>query len=164
MIAQSTIDSLNRSLKVYDRELYSKVNKDGILCVFRRKKRYVYVCDFNGAPLYDLVESPDFVFALTDNWKTTGIPREWGSQVVLERLRKMDAWADPDLIEKIDRENEKIDEIKRKDRISNTEAYLLDNKREIQKAWNDINTSTLSKREEHKRIREKNRRIKDGNL
>lgn len=163
-IAKSTIDSLNRTLKVYDRELYAKENRDGILCVLRKKKRFIHVGDFNGVALFDLVDSPDFVLALTDNWKTNGTPREWGALVVIERLRQTDVWHDPDLIDKIDRENAKIDEMRSKDRISNTEAFLLDNKRGLQKAWNDINTSSLSKKEDHKRKRDLNRRLKDGNL
>lgn len=146
---------INRHLKSYDYELYAQRNRDDILCIYRRRKREIVAAEWDGFKLLDFIDSPEFVFALTDTWKTNGTPREWGADYVLSRLREMDFWSDPEMFSKMERENDKINEIKRKDFRNETEAALLDNKRALQKSFGDINTANMSMREKRKEKQDK---------
>lgn len=148
---------INRNLKRYGPDYYCERNKDGILCVFRKNKRAVLAAEWDGFTLYNLIDSPEFVFALTDNWKTTGKPREWGSEHVLLRLKETDWWANPNLLDEMDKQNAKIDEAKARDLRNQTESYLADNHSVFKKAFADINTANLSKREARKINKDKRR-------
>ena len=63
---------LTHRLKMYDNDLYAQRSFNGVLSVYRNAYRYVKVVDEDNVKLYDLKHSPQFIFALTDNWKTTG--------------------------------------------------------------------------------------------
>lgn len=150
---------LNQRLKNYDSALYAKRNFGGMICVYRKNYRPYLAYEEGNTRLYDLMFSPHFVMALTDNWKTSGAPREWGSEVILNRLRLMDAWEDQRLLEKMDKENEKLRESKQRDFRNKTEDFLYDAHSRIKKSWSDINTATLSKDETRKRKLDKRKGI-----
>lgn len=150
-------------LRNYDRDLYASRNRDGVICVYRRGRRFEPVLDSDELTLYATVESPEYLFALTETWKTNAAPRQWGIDRVLERVREIDVFQNPEHLEKIERENSKVDESKSRDFRNQTEAMLLDNKRSLQKAFSDINTSTLSKDDARRRRKETGKEIKYGN-
>lgn len=160
MFIDSRTKYITKVVSRYDRELYAKRNRDGILCVFRKGKRAEELYRDDDMAILGYVDSPSFVLALTDNWKTSGKPRDWGALLVEKKLKDMDAWADPELLDKFDKQNEKVDEIRKKDFRNNTEAWVSDNKRMFQKAFSEINTANLSKREIRKENDEKNFKIK----
>ena len=142
---RARIGYINRNIKRYDRELYCKLGSNGVMMIFRRNKRFVVTLKGHDFVLSNLIDSPELVFSLTDNWKANGKPIEWGYEKILERLKSIDIWDDPDFIEKMDRENEKIDEAKSRHFRNETEAALLDNKKAIQRGFSDVNTSLMSK-------------------
>lgn len=144
------IARLNQRIKRYDNELYAKRSFNNIVCVYRRNYRYTKVYEEGTVRLYDLIQSPQFVFALTDNWKTNGVPRDWGSEVVLNRLKQMDFWSDEKMLDKMEQQNEKVREAKERDFKNQNESFLIEHKKQFQKAFSEINTSTLSKRETRK--------------
>lgn len=153
---------INRNLKRYGYEYYAARNCNGVLCVYRKHKRMAVAAEWDNFRLIDLIDSPEFVCALTDNWRTNGVPREWGADIVLSRLKDTDLRDDPHLIEKMDEANERVRQTRAKDFRNMTESCLLESKSALQKAFSGINTSTLSKREETKRKRD-NRRLLHGN-
>jgi len=67
---------LTHRLKMYDKDLYAQRSFNGVLSVYRNAYRYVKVVDEDNVKLYDLKHSPQFIFALTDNWKTNGALRD----------------------------------------------------------------------------------------
>lgn len=150
------ISYINRHVQRYDRELFAERNKERIVLIKRRNFRWVPY-EFEGATYCNLVPSPQFIFALTNNWRANGSPVEYGAEWVLSKLKGQDLWEDKDLIAKLDAENDKVDERKRRDFKNKTEDYLYDRHSQIKKAWSDINTSSLSKIEK-RRIRNEYRK------
>lgn len=157
------VQSYTKALKRYDPDLFAGRTKDGALCVFRNVKSFEYVCDFAESRLMNLVERKQFVFALTDNWALSGIPRAWGIDHVLGRVKEMDVKANERFFEELDEKNEKVDELKRRSFRNEAEAFFADNRREFAKGVDEIVgcTHTLSKDEPRKRL--KDRSIKNGN-
>lgn len=148
---------ITRVLKEHDRSLFAKRNADGIICVMRKNKRYVGPVDLNDAPFFNLIESPDYVFALTENWTTSGRPVPWGSEVVVRRIKEIDLWNREKYFEEVEEANERVDKAKRRHFRNEMEAFASDWRREFAKATNDINTSTMDKSEKRRRKRDGNR-------
>ena len=144
----------NKAIKEYDRELYAHRDEDGLISIMRMRKRYV-LYDVDGVDLHALIDSPDFIFALTDTWNKIGKPVPWGSDRVLKRLKEIDAWAKKDLIEELDEQNEKVDQSKARSVRNEMEAMFSDSRKQFAKATDGILTHSLDKTE-------KKRRIKDG--
>lgn len=155
------IKSYTKALRSYDRELFAGRTKDGVACVFRRHKRYVPVCEFNGQPLMSLYEDKQFVFALTDNWTAKGNPRDWGIDFVLNRIKEIDVLANERLIDELDAQNEKVDKSRQRGLRNEMEAFWSHERRRFAKATDDILTHSLSKDEPKKRL--KDRSIRNGN-
>ncbi len=86
------IRSLNRHLKSYDRELYCQCTKLPRIDVYRRS--------------LDGLSAPHFVFALTDNWTVSGVPVEWGIEVVIQRLKAIDLWNNGTTLEDLEKQHE----------------------------------------------------------
>lgn len=155
------LSAYTKALKGYDRELFAGRTRDGLPCVFRRSKRFVPACELDGIPLSTLIEDKHFIIALTDNWTARGLPRDWGIDSVLNRIKEIDALANERLFEEMDAHNEKVDESKKRAVKNEMEAFWSHERRRFAKATDDILTHSLSKDEPRKRL--KDRRIKNGN-
>ncbi len=155
------LHSYTKALRRYDRDLFAERTRDGAACVFRKVKRFVPVCVSEGFRLMNLIEDKQFVFALTDNFTLSGKPIDWGIDDVLGRVQKLDAWANNDLFEKMDAENERVDQTRRKDLKNEMEAFWSHERDRFKSATSDILTHSLSKDEPKKRLAD--RSIKNGN-
>lgn len=153
--------SYTKALRAYDKDLFAERTKDGIPCVFRKVKRFVPVCEGEGFSLKALIEDKQFIFAITDTWKATGVPRDWGIDDVVGRIRRADALANNRFFEELDQENEKIDLSKKKDLRNQMESFWSHERKRFAKATDDILTHSLSKDEPKKRL--KDRSIRNGN-
>lgn len=155
------MSSYTKALKRYDRDLFAGATRDGVLCVFRKSKRFHEVLASVDFKLYDLREDKQLIFPLTDTWTMAGKPRQWGIDFVLSRVKEIDALANERMFEEIDRANERIDESKQRSFKNEAEAFWSDNRRAFAKATDDVLTHSLSKEEPRKRL--KDRSIKNGN-
>ncbi len=155
--------SYTRVLKRHDKDLFAKRNQDGVMCVFRKNKRFEPVVVSQGFKLLNLVEGIQFIFSLTENWTLSTKPRQWGIDRVLERIREIDGWENERFFEEMDEHNERVDQSKRREFRNEAEAFFADNRREFAKGVDEIVgcTHTLSKDERRKRL--KDRSIKNGN-
>jgi len=144
-------------IQEYDRELYAK-KVDGRIDIFRRTYEYVPY-EVDDVVIHIPREVPYRVFCLTDSWKPWGKPVDWGIEPILAKLRRSDLWK-RDLSSEFTSHNEKIEEAEARHRRNETEAFLLDRRSEIAKAWGDINTSILDKKTD-RRYRD-DRKIKKG--
>lgn len=162
-MGEAITDLYTRHLRRHDRDLYAARNKSGVICVYRKGWRYEPVLDSDELTLYASVFSPQYVLALTDTWKTNGAPCEWGVDRLLERVREIDLATNPDLLVRMEKENEKRDESKARDFRNETESMLYESRDAFKKAFNDINTSTLSKDDARRRRRDLGKEVKYGN-
>lgn len=150
-----------RALKSYDRDLFAARNALGVVCVFKKVKRYEPVFVDEGVRMLNLIQGNEFIFALTDTWGLNGTPREWGIDRVVNRIREIDALSNERYFEEMDAHNEKVDESKRRSMRNEMEAFWSHERRRFAKATDDILTHSLSKDEPRKR--RKDRSIKNGN-
>ncbi len=155
------LSAYTKALRSYDRDLFAGRTKDGVPCVFRKAKRFEPVWVTDDFKLLNLIESKQFVFAITDNWMATGTPRDWGIDDVLDKVKKSDALANQALFDEMDAHNEKVDQIKKKDTRNDIESFWIDERKRFAKATDDILTHSLSKDEPKRRL--KDRSIKNGN-
>jgi hypothetical protein len=138
-------ERLTKAVRKHDPELYVE-RKGHLMCVFR-KTRTLEHYEYDGVNFAFSRVSPYFVFALTDNWATTGNPVEWGIEPIIARLRAIDLWNNPSLTEDLLKSYEKRDQEKARERKNNTEAQMAEMYPIFKKAFADINTSTLAKKD-----------------
>lgn len=157
------VDSYTRALKRYDRDLFAGRNQDGVICVFRKHKRFEPVCVSDDFRFLNLVVGKQFVCSLTENWTLRTHPRAWGIDHVLDKVKQMDLQYNEDILKSLDAQNEKVDEAERRSFRNDTEAFFSEHRRDFAKAFDD-NVGcihSLSKDEPRKRL--KDRSIKNGN-
>lgn len=144
---------INRIIQRYDRELVAQRDFKGTMCVWRKAYRFEEF-EFDGKRF--LFSRPDLklVFALTDNWTQSGRPVDWGLEPILNRLKSIDVWRDPDFAEKLIAQYEQDEQSNRRNLRNTVESFLIDYRRQFAKTFGDVNTSTLAKTDR--------RRIKDG--
>ncbi len=137
------IDNLNRSLKTYDRYLYAeRASSSEMIGIYRMSYRWE-TYDWNGSHLSVSRPMPDPVMFLTDNWKITGKPVDWGTEPVMNRIREFDAWNHDDIIDEVIAERETLKNNKAREFRNNLRASAADLRKEFAEAVNDINTSTI---------------------
>lgn len=130
------VQSLNRELKNYDGELYVQETQAGRLDVCRKSK-------FGMSP-------PNYIFSLTEDWSARSKPVPWSTDIVMNRIRAHDLWRDDTFVEQWIKQREKEVESQERARKNTIESFLYDFRRQFGRATNEINTSTLSNKENRK--------------
>lgn len=149
------LDSYTKALSRYDRDLFCAHNREGVLCVFRKWKRFEPVCVDESFKILNLIQDKQFVCALTENWSLSTKPRQWGIDHVLTKIRQMDLQYNERLFDEMDQHNDKVDESSKRSFRNETEAFWSENRRAFAKATDDILVHSLSKDEPRKRLRDR---------
>lgn len=134
---------LTRKLKRYDRDLFAK--KVGNQIHIYRKISTWTGSQLDGYHILALKDGFQFVFALTNNWSASGEPVEVGIDPIINRLRAIDIWSNPNFLKDFEAQMEETEKTKRKDFRNTTEAFLYDFHRDFKKTFNDVNTSNMRK-------------------
>jgi hypothetical protein len=143
------VERITRELKNHDSQLYCDWGGAGRLCVYRKSTRWESYYLDEDAVLSVARPTPHFIFALTENWSLKGEPKDWGVEPILARLKAIDLW-NRDLAEEIIQNTEKETESLARDRRNNTESFLLDFRKQFAKTFDDVNTSTLAKKDKRR--------------
>ena len=122
---------INRVIKAYDRLLFAGEAKLGRIDIMRKSQ-------FDVTP-------PHYLFSLTDNWRANGMPRDWGLEVILNRLKAHDLWRDDTFVERWIAQHEKDEESKERDRRNSIEAFFYDFRSQFKKTFSDVNTANMKK-------------------
>lgn len=139
-------ERITEAIKSHDGLLYCDENREGKLCVYRKSTRFeTYRLD-DDSILRFARPTPHFVFALTHDWRITGQMVDWGIEPICARLKAIDLWK-RDLAEEIIQQEEKNIESAARDRKNTTESFLLDFRKQFAKTFDDVNTSTLVKKD-----------------
>lgn len=156
-------DSYTKALKRYDRDLYAERNRDGVICIFRKYKRYEPVIESESFRFLNLIQDKQFVCALTENWTLRTEPRMWGIDHVLNKMREMDLQYNERMLEALEEQEKKVEEAERRSFRNEAEAFFADHRSEFVKTFDQTMglTHSLSKDEPRKRL--KDRSIKNGN-
>lgn len=139
-------ERITQAIKLHDRELFCERSEEGKLCVYRKSHRVEPYRLDDESVLYFVRPTPYFVFALTHNWRLTGMPVEWGIEPIMARLRAIDLW-NRDVAGDIIQQELKEQESRERDLRNTTESFLLDFRKQFAKTFNDVNTSTLEKKD-----------------
>lgn len=127
----SRVREVNRVVSGYDKHLVAQRERNGAIHIYRKTSR-------SADPLH-------FVMALTDTWSVHGKPRDWGLQVIHNRLSAHDLWRDGSVLDRLDAERDKIEASQEIDRKNSIESFLYDFRRQFARATDGINTSSLRK-------------------
>lgn len=122
---------IDRALRMYDSMLHLQETHFGRYDVCRSSKFGEHL--------------PIFIFSLTDDWKPSGKPVDYGIDTVLNRIKAHDLWRDDSFVENYIKNHEKVQESKDRARRNSIESFLYDFRSEFNKATKDINTANLNK-------------------
>lgn len=143
-MSDSRAKLLTSHLKEYDHDLYAiRESSTGTIHVYRKAKRPIHF-NYDDVNYVALVENPQFILALTDNWTLKGRPVDWGIDPLLERIRSIDSFNAAKKVQDLIASYEARSAQKDKDRKDSHEAWLRDNRNVFKRAFNDINTSNLN--------------------
>lgn len=149
---------ITKALQAHDLMLYC-AKQNGVMCVFRKSHKWVTQRLSDSEYLRVLCFSPHFIFALTDNWRTTGVPCDWGIEPIMAKIRAGDLQHRDDLVAQFEKINEDIDRREENYRKGEAEAFASDVRSEFKKLGDNLNLSTVAKkdsrRDQEKRLRGK---------
>lgn len=134
---------LTNKLRRYDKDLFALRNGSQIHICRKIKTFEPVQCEG-----YHILSSKDgfqFIFALTNNWSISGRPVEIGIDPIINRLKAMDLWSNPDFLKDFETQMEVTEQAKRRDFKNTTESFLYDFHRDFKKTFNDTNTSNLKR-------------------
>ena len=126
---------LTRYLKRYDKRLSAKWAGDQMIHI-----------------LFSDAQVDSLVMSLTDNWSPSGKPVPWGIEVVLLRLRQINESENSNL-EETKKERERIAESKKREFSNRIRDGVAESRKQFADAFKDINTSTLDKTYDKRRIK-----------
>jgi hypothetical protein len=129
----------------HDPKLYCAKNTEGTLCVFRRSVRFE-AYDVGDELMIYTRPAPHFVFALTNTWKTNGKPVDWGLEPIAARLKAIDLWNRPTLVDDLIESYEKDDKAMERELDNSIESFLLDFRKQFARTFDDVNTGSMNKK------------------
>ncbi len=139
---------ITKAIKRYDRELYAEKGVEDRIDIFRRTMVSVPY-DFGDFRIVAFKEEPYRVFCLTDNWRPWGKPVEWGIEPILAKIKASDLWQ-RDIVKDVNKSNEKIDASEDRSKKNEIEAFVKDFRPQFARAFDDVNTANLSKRNDRR--------------
>lgn len=131
IVVDGRVREVTRAVSGYDKDLFAKREGNGAIHIYRKTNR-------PADPTW-------FVFALTDTWTVHGKPREWGIEVVVNRLKAHDLWKDETIVDRINAETAKLEQSAERERQNTVESFLKEFRRSFARATDGINTSGLAK-------------------
>lgn len=127
----SRAKEVNRVVSLYDRELFAKRENNGAIHIYRKTGR-------SADPYH-------FVTALTNNWTVRGTPRDWGLEVIQNRLAAHDLWKNETIVDRVNAEAEQNALSRERAMNNSVESFLYDFRRQFARATDGVNTSSLAK-------------------
>lgn len=159
--SDSELRFINKVVKAHDRDLFAERSHLGHIRIMRKSKRSEVFLAADNTVMSVYRDAPQFVCALTDDWTANGSPVSWGSEVVVNRLKKHDVWNNEALFADIEKEQQRAEESREKDLRNKNEAWLSDNHGLFKKAFNDVRVANFDKSERRRRRFDKNLELKN---
>lgn len=130
-------------LRIYDRKLYCKKVGDHHF-IYRESHRWEHYDLDESTSLSALRPTPNFIFALTSDWKKTGKPVEWSKMKVWDRLRMIDSH-NRDVLEDLMASYEKDEKQKERQNKNQIEDSVREMAPQFKKAFSDTITANMNK-------------------
>lgn len=138
---------IEQTLKEHDPELFLNKNYKGELQVMRKSFRMMPY-DVNGNTLFVKTPAHHYIMSLTEDWTSKTNPVEWGLEPIARRLREIDDWGAESAFQRMMKQNEKLDEQKRKSFSRLTEDVALEWRKDFKKHTSDILTHSMDQKKD----------------
>lgn len=150
-----SIWSLNKALKAYDRNLYARESKDGIVRVYQRIRQTRTHWLSNEISIDEYVDGDWLVCSLTENWGSSGKQRDWGILPVIEHIKQGSLEYRDNLSRELNREQQRVAESKVRDtkNIAEDAAYAM--RDDMKNAFSDVLTHSMDMKNDVRRKTEK---------
>jgi hypothetical protein len=135
---------ITNAVKAHDRSLYCDRDKAGKLCIYRTSHRFETFWIDSNTSLCVARPAPFLIFTLTHNWSPQGIPVDWGTIPILERLKAHDL-RQRDIVAEMEKDYDKQKASLARDSRNQAEAFAEEMRPRFKKAFADVNTSNMSK-------------------
>lgn len=134
---------LNQTVKKLDPDLYVIENSSGMRQIWRKAKRK----DLEGLEESGRTElSNELILALTDTFTLRGKPVDWGLEPIVSQLKSMDSWRDDRIYDDMVERRKRQEEWSKESQRHEIRARAADMRKDVARAFNDVNTSTLDKK------------------
>lgn len=137
------MERITHHLKRYDEKLFCAKNEEGKPCVYRKGTR-VETYDVDGNTIHFVRPTTSFVFAITDTWRATGTPVEWGILPIMDHLRSIDCWH-RDIASDLIAQEIKHSESSDRARQNRDEDFLREMRGTFKKTFDDVVTGNMDK-------------------
>lgn len=128
---------VSRLVRSYDRKLYAQ-RINGMIQVWREGERSEVLPYEVEDANYILRPNPQFIFALTDDWKLGGQPVDWGIEPLSWKIRSMDAWRDDSYFDRMLKSREREEEEKDRTRRNEFRAIAADYRKDLASATDEF--------------------------
>lgn len=155
MFQDSYVKFINRCVKEHDKRLKVRRDSDGVVRIYVKKKAQVLGYQGNGFTLYNILDTHKYLMGLTHDWSKYGESIQYGSEVVLKRLKEIDLECNPNLLQKMNENNEKVKKSVRKDFVNQTEAFLSDYHGLFKKDWAYTRYANMDMKKDKRRLKDK---------
>lgn len=139
----SRVRLVTKHLKSYDKDLFASRDNRGVIQVMRRQT-IGQTYEYGGANLTVYRNQSQFIMSLTHNWLANGEPVEWGIEPLMRRIRYIDGHLHDDYDEFCEK-RERQERIESQTLKNNCTALAADMRKDFNKVFGDINTSTMEK-------------------
>lgn len=139
---KTRLDRINEEVRKYDSRLYAVRGYQGATQIRRKMERET----FPGFSEDEAAESSPvvLVLALTDTWKASGRPVDWGLEPLMAQVRSMDSWSQGNFLDSMRRARERKEEDRKQSLRNEVRARAADLRKDFAKATNEINTAGLT--------------------
>lgn len=135
---------IEETIQYHDRELFLNKNYLGELQVMRRAFTMI-PHDFDGHTVYVKTPTPHYIMSLTEDWTGKTRPVDWGLDPIVRRLKEIDDWGSESAFDRMLKDNDRRDAIKKNAFNSLTEDVAREWRKEFKKHTDDILTHSVNK-------------------
>lgn len=142
------LKQVSQLLKRYDSDLIPRRFMDGTLGIMRKRRDFdFYRFEAQNFVLWFARDWEDLVLPCTDTWTESGRPVDWGIEPIFWKIQQLDGWRDDTDYDQFCKTREEKTRLRDRSFRNELRAAAADCRREFARATNDINTSTIEKKE-----------------
>jgi hypothetical protein len=138
------IRKITKAVQKYDSLLFARY-EGGAIHIFRHCRDWRVESFGNGILVNVLYDNPWRVISLTTDWSVRSEPAEWGTDVIINRLKACDLWNQGLTVNDLKKSYDKWDQSRERELHNSVDSFLREFRTQFARATNDVNTSTLAK-------------------
>lgn len=150
----SEIKRIDRILKKFDRDLFSRRGPDGKIRVIQKVKS-LKSFDLGKFKIAVPTIQEHLAFMMTDNWSASGRQVSWGHEPISEKLRHIALTRREELIREVEESQKKAEEKRERDQVSKFEDIAYETRDVYKKAFSDVLTHSMDRTKDPRRKQER---------